>query len=103
MSVIKVTEVRAEEESKKDEVVAGQVRKMPETFMFHETVVLIVDASSYENSEFNEKEPFLPIILEGGREKRVVTGISSGAMSAKRVAEIYPILLDAELTYKEAK
>lgn len=103
MSVIKVTEVQAEEESKKDEVVAGQVRKMPESFMFHETIVLIVDASSYGKGEFSDKEPFLPIILEGGREQKVVPGISFGSMSAKRVAEVYPILLDAELTYKESK
>lgn len=103
MSVLKVTKVESEEVGSKYEVVTGQVRKMPESLMYHETIVLIVDARDYENGEFNDKTPFLPIILEGGREKIIGTGISSGSMSAEEVSEMYPILLDAELTYKEAK
>ena len=103
MSVLKVTEVQSERESKKDEVVAGQVRKVQDSLMYCETIVLVVDARAYGNGEFNDATPFLPIILEGGREKIVGTGISFGSMSAEEVSEIYPILLDAELTYKEAE
>src|SRR5699024_1444585 len=103
MSVLKVTEVQSEEVEKKDEVVAGQVRKLPDSSLLCETIVLVVDARAYRNGEFNDASPFLPIILEGGREKIVGTGISYGSMSAEEVAEIFPILLDAELTYKEAK
>lgn len=103
MSVLKVSKAQPEEVADKDEVVSGQVRKMPESLVFHETVVLIVDARAYDNGEFSDESPFLPIIIEGGREKIVGTGISCGSMSAERVAEVYPILLKAELTYEEAK
>lgn len=101
MSVLKVTKVQSGEVEKKYLVETGQVRKIPESMVFHETIVLIVDARAYDNGEFSDETPFLPIILEGGREKIVGTGISCGSMSAEEVAKVYPILLKAELTYEE--
>lgn len=103
MSVLKVTGEKSEKVAQNDEVVAGQVRKMPECELLHETIVLIADARAYDDGDFSDESPFLPIIIAGGRNNIVGTGIQFGSLSAEDVAETYPILLDAELTYREAE
>lgn len=97
MSVLKVTEVHAEEVAKNDEVVAGQVRVSRGEKGF---VVLIVDTrGTYENAD--EEHPFIPVILNDRHAFKV--GVRFRGNSADEIRALYPEILDAELTYKEAK
>lgn len=103
MSVLKVTEVQSEEIEKKDEVVAGQVRSSHDG-----DVVLVANGMKHEclmESEYTEFEDvFLIIFLKtDSSEYTYATDNLKGLSSEKYVLEEYPILLDAELTYKEAK
>lgn len=90
MSVLKVTEVQAEEESKKDVVEAGQVRMTPEG-----TPVLIVDAK-FSPANGTDEKPFIVVRLNYFDINRLTR-----CESAEEIEEDYPILLEAELTYKE--
>lgn len=92
MSVLKVTEVQAEEYFKKDVVEEGQVR------MGHSgTPVLIVDARN-SPAGGTDYEPFIAIRLDCFDINKM-----TGCESAEEIVADYPILLEAELTYKEAK
>lgn len=92
MSVLKVTEGQAEEESKTDVVEVGQVR------MSHVgTPVLIVDARD-SPAHGTDYKPFVAIRLDCFDINKMID-----CESAEEVAEDYPIILDAELTYKEEK
>ena len=92
MSVLKVTEVQAEEESKKDVVEAGQVR-----MSIFGTPVLIVDAKN-SPADGTDAEPFVAIRLNC-----FDINTWGACESAEEILAYYPILLDAELTYKEAE
>ena len=92
MSVLKVTEVQSKEESKKDVVEVGQVR-----LSLGGTPVLIVDA---RNSPANgtDANPFVAIRLNC-----FDINTPNECESTEEILAYHPILLDAELTYKEAK
>lgn len=106
MSVLKVTEVKSEEVAKKDEVVAGQVRMTADG----KFTVLIVNAHHIrvlirEAKSPNEK--FLAAILNSpndfGIGNEFMIDEKEHLSSVEDISRRFPILLDAELTYKEAK
>lgn len=99
MTKLKVTEVEKVVDVKKDEVVAGQVRKSRNG----DNVVLIVDARGTVATGSSE-EPFVAVILQSVREG-IVNKIDQifHADSEEKILSLFPTLLDAELTYSEAK
>lgn len=103
MTKLKVTEVQSEEVVKKDVVEAGQVRAS-----YDGEVVLIVNGTKHEcllKSEYTKVEDeFLIVYLKTDMsEYMYATDNLRGMSSEEYVLEEYPILLDAEMTYKEAK
>lgn len=103
MSVLKVTEVQSEEVAKKDEVVAGQVRMAKEGERQHGAVVLIVDAIN-SSAEGTVERPYIAVVLDSTEPSLIHSVVQNFyTNSAERIKELFPVLLDAELTYKEAK
>ena len=92
MTTLKVTEVQTDEESKKDVVEAGQVRMSNAG-----TPVLIVDARN-SPAHGTDCAPFIAIRLNFFDINKMI-----GCETSEEIIEDYPVLLDAELTYKEAK
>lgn len=92
MSVLKVKEVQSREEPKNAVVEVGQVR------MSHGgTPVLIVDARD-SPAHGTDYKPFIAIRLDCFDINKM-----TGCESAEEVAEDYPTILDAEMTYMEAQ
>ena len=87
MTTLKVTEVQA-----KDVVEAGQVRLSSKGIP-----VLIVDAKD-SPADGTDEYPFVAIRLN-----YFDINTWNGCESSEEILEYYPILLDAEMTYKEAK
>lgn len=84
-------------------MVAGQVRMCRESVFQRESVVLIADAVS-SAAKGTEERPYVAVVLKSSDEtlnNRVEQAIRPD--SPERIKELFPILLNAELTYSEAK
>lgn len=103
MSVLEVEKVQSEEVAEKDIVEAGQVRASHDG-----DVVLIVNGTKHEclmkSGYTGEEDEFLIIFLKtNSTGYTYATDNLRGMSSEKYVLREFPILLDAKLTYKEAK